>query len=238
MEALCEIHFLETIGSQKIVEALQAKWRGAYPAQSLTDDKDVEVQVGPTGITVDQRAKGKRLMCRSSSNVDLVQIASSFMVVNRLAPYPGWNEMFKGTILSRFSEVSELVASKALRRIGLRYINKIDVPESPLVWEKWFGHRLPLPSQPESQIEQFHMEFQSKLNDADKMIIKLLTMPSGGSAKTSVILDLDVISEPAEMLKASEIEATLERMHGFHRLAFDSYMTRNVESLFSNATGS
>lgn len=232
LEALCEIHFDRSLGDESVRSKLQEKWSKDYPDQRLIDEQNVEFQLGPDGVNVAQQPLGKRLIARSADGLNLAQLTANFLVVNRLRPYPGWNEFFLRNILERAADVSATVSGVHIRRLGLRYINRIVIPQHPFVWEDWFQTSLPIPDKIPSESMQFQLEFHRRIGGEERMVTKLVTADPSAPGTTSIILDLDVIWEGKAVVSMDHLAEMLERVHRPHRLAFESYLTDKVRSLF------
>lgn len=231
-EAICEIHFIvdDPLSSERIGQ-LKEVWETEYSEQKLNEEKDVKVEVGPDGVRVVENKMGHRLVCRSSDGLRLVQLSGRFLAVNQLRPYPGWEEGFRDTIMARAGEVQSRLGPFEIGRVGLRYINKIDVPQVPFVWEDWFNFRLPMPELEGAVGGPFQMRFEQQLKNHSNLIVNSVSLPSAGDS-TPVILDLDVVwtGKPAHAEKLLEL---LETVHAPHRLAFEAYMTDKLREQFS-----
>jgi uncharacterized protein (TIGR04255 family) len=67
----------------------------------------------------------------------VVQVAPYLLAVNQLAPYTSWRRFFP--LIKRCFRAYEQVATPTgFRRIGMRYINKIEIPETNLELSDYF----------------------------------------------------------------------------------------------------
>jgi uncharacterized protein (TIGR04255 family) len=233
-EAICEVHFSvkEPLSLDRIKE-MQRQWQKDYPNQKITEEKNIELQMGPDGMQIANHSLGHRLICRSSEGIRLVQLSGRFVAINQLRPYRGWEEEFRDTILARVIEVQSSLGPFPIARTGLRYINRIDVPKTPFVWDEWFNFSLPVPQMEQSALEGFQMHFERGLSDSRKLIVNCVAVPPLTPDTSSVILDLDVVwqGEPAE---PTQLKDLIERVHSPHRLAFEAYITDKLRETFSN----
>lgn len=232
-EALCEVHFdgppLQLPDLQKMIPVWSAELNGE---QRVIEEKNVNVNLGPNGVQVQEHKQGHRLICRSHDRVNLVQASGTFIVVNRLAPYPGWNEFFAAIIIRRVAELQKTLGEKTIRRIGLRYINRIEVPQVPFVWSDWFAPVLPLPDRLQSGPSPFQAQLHKPLEPEIRLIVNLAAVtPATPDGKTPVFIDLDVIWEGAP-IQVTRLRTQLDRVHSPHRLAFEGYLTDKVRNLF------
>ena len=210
----------------------QNQWITAYPDQKLSEEKNVELRMEPDGVRVAETPLGNRLICRTTDGIRLVQLSGRFIAVNQLKPYPGWEEAFRDTIVDRVGEVQSEVGPMAIARTGLRYINRIEIPQSPLVWEDWFSFSLPVPTSEESRLTNFQMHFEEELPERCKLLINCMSVPSPKTGTSSVILDLDVVWK-GEPEAPAQLPFLLERVHAPHRLAFEAYITDTLRKTFS-----
>src|SRR6266480_439166 len=177
-EAICEIHFaIEDSLSANRIERLKTRWAGEYPNQTMNEEKGVHLQMGAEGVRIDENVLGKRLICRTKDGNRLVQLSGRFLAVNQLRPYPGWEEGYRNTILARLSDVESELGTMPIRRTGLRYINRIEVPENPVNWENWFNFALPFPKLEKSLLSNFQMHFEQILPDDERLVVHCVSLP-------------------------------------------------------------
>lgn len=231
-ETICEVHFdlSEPLTLQKI-ESLKDVWSKEYPEQKIVEERNVEFHISPEGIQTQQGNLGHRLICKTADGRRLVQLSGVFFAANQLRPYPGWEESFRDTIWKRSEDVQKKIGPLKFKRVGLRYINRIDVPQAPLVWEEWFQLKLPVPEIPGSMQGNFQMQFQQVLPEGRRFIINLAALASPDKKTSPVILDLDLIWE-GESKDPAELGLVLDHVHGPHRLVFEAYLSDKVRRLF------
>lgn len=231
-ETICEVHFdlSEPLTLQKI-EALKDVWSKEYPEQKIVQERNVEFHITPEGIRTQQGDLGHRLICKSADGKRLVQLSGLFYAANQLRPYPGWEESFRETISKRSKDIQEKIGPLKFKRVGLRYINRIDVPQVPLVWEEWFQLKLPVPETPDSRQGTFQMQFHQALPENRRFTISLAALASPDEKVSPVILDLDLIWEGGPK-EPAELSLVLDHVHGPHKLVFEAYLSDKVRKLF------
>jgi uncharacterized protein (TIGR04255 family) len=152
-------------------------WQLYYPQQNMVDEKQVEFRMDMQGASVVEGQVGQKLICRSGDQLRLVQLSNRFLAVNQLRPYMGWEEGFRDLILARWDEVRETLGVEQIARIGLRYINRIEIPQQPLEWEEWFNFCLPLPQSFRHPSGQFHLVFHQAMTDGMRSVINTCGPP-------------------------------------------------------------
>ena len=182
------------------------------------------------GLQTKEGNLGHRLICKSADGKRLVQLSGLFVAINQLSPYPGWEEVFRDTILARFGDL-KAIGPLRFKRVGLRYINRIDVPQVPLVWGDWFKLKLPAPSLPGSKQREWQMQFHQELTEGRRFVINLAALPPREGKFSPVMVDLDLIWEAAP-IESGQLPEILEHVHGPHRLVFEAYLSNKIRKLF------
>jgi uncharacterized protein (TIGR04255 family) len=232
-EAICEVHFdLSDPLTLQTLELLKPVWSVSYPDQKVVQERRVNFNLSPEGLKTEATNLGHRLICKSGDGKRLVQVSGVFVAINQLSPYPGWEESFRDTILGRFEELHKTLGLIKFKRVGLRYINRINIPKVPLVWGEWFKLKLPIPLMSGAKQREFQMQFNQVLPESRRFIINLAALPPGDGRVSPVMLDLDLIWEGASR-ELTGLRDILEHVHGPHRLVFEGYLSNKVRKLFS-----
>jgi uncharacterized protein (TIGR04255 family) len=230
-EAVFEMYPSQPLTKESL-ELLQPVWKESYPDQKVVEEKNIKIQFSPGGNKVNEQIIGNRLVCRSADGIRLVQLSSLFLAVNQLRPYRGWEESFRDTIKQRVDEFQRKLGPLKMRQVGLRYINKIDIPEVPLVWEKWFQFNLPLPQLAGTQPPQFQMQFNQRIAEECQLAITVVTLPPAQPGVSSLLLDIAVVWAGAP-IEPDSLAEYMERVHSPHRLVFEGYLNDNLRRLFN-----
>ena len=232
-EAVCEIHFeIPQPLTRDRLEQLKPVWAAEYPDQKLIEEKGLNLQLSPEGIKQEEQSLGFRLICRRSDGARLVQLNRNTLVVNQLRPYPGWDEAFRELILKEVHAFVGAVGSRKFHRVGLRYINKIDIPEQSVSWEMWLNLNLPTPAIAGCKTEAFQLQTRNRLNDGCQLTVNTVSLPPTAVPPASpVIFDFDVIWQ-AEPIEITALADLLERVHTPLGLAFEGYLTDKTRELF------
>ncbi|MFK5978694.1 MAG: TIGR04255 family protein [Rhizobiaceae bacterium] len=112
--------------SPRVVETIVRRLGKLYPDSKEMQNIDVKLDATSTGgvLSVNQSPQGFRLSNREQNEVVIVQPGG--VTASRLAPYMGWEELREAaqTVYSNMRKSSQ----QPVARIGVRYINRIDVP--------------------------------------------------------------------------------------------------------------
>ena len=82
----------------------------------------------------------ERILFLANDRKMFIQLGSRLLAVNCLKPYPMWNG-FKPEIENAFDALCNVVDIEGLQRIGLRYINRIEIPSISVNLDHYFAFR-------------------------------------------------------------------------------------------------
>lgn len=232
-EAICEIHFErpEPLAPDDF-KAIQPVWEPNYPQQQIVVEKSFQFELSVQKVDAQSKEVGHKLIARSEDGKHLAQLGPRFLAVNRLRPYCGWEEEFRQKILDRFLETQRRYGFTTINRIGLRYINKIDLEQQSVMWSEWFAVPLPVPSGIATQGGHFQSHFRQTIGANTEVILNFGVMPPPAPNLTSILLDIDVIWKGNAPIE--RIGELLEQVHTPHRAIFEGYLLDKTRRLFEN----
>lgn len=114
---------------KKIVRRLKALYPHSEPQQSFTINFNA---TGGHNVVAEPEPQGFRLT--SNDQLDIALIQHSGVVIARRAPYPGWQK-FRERATTVWTQWQTSTSNHTLSRVGVRYINRIDIPyvKEPLI---------------------------------------------------------------------------------------------------------
>lgn len=127
-EAVIEIKIDSSL-DQAGVEKASAKFRAHYPQDQRIQNVKVALLLAPRTRSNPKTQVDRNLGHRRSSS-DLTQLLVLFpssLMVSQLAPYPGWDQFYR-RFCRDWRIWKKAVGFKTISRIGVRYINRIDIP--------------------------------------------------------------------------------------------------------------
>jgi uncharacterized protein (TIGR04255 family) len=230
IEAVCEIHF-ETASplTPEQIETIGALWKEGYPEQHFFDEKNLELQINLELAQVKTQDKGKKLIARTKDGSRITQHAATFLAVNQISPYRGWTEAFRADILARLAESLQVSGYDRTSHVNLRYIDRLDIPQRPIVWKEWLAIGLPLPPSLPDSGGQIQTHFDREIEGGLHVICNLATLPKEKEDVTSIILDTIVAWNQSTPL--NDIELVLEKVHAPHPQLFNGLLTPKTQAL-------
>jgi len=162
----------------------------------------------------------------------LVQVAPNLLSVNHLKPYPTWNE-FRPMILDNLCKYREVANPKGITRIGLRYINRIELPGEDIELEEYFdfyphlGNKLP--QEHGSFIVGVQLMFEG---GRDILKLELASEKYERPRAFTMLFDLDYFLNKPDGVSMDKIEEWIEIAHTRVEETFEACITEKLRRLF------
>jgi uncharacterized protein (TIGR04255 family) len=177
--------------------------------------------------------EGKKLS--SLDRADIVFFRRTAFVCSRLAPYTGWEDF-----IPRAQKAWTLYRKNAgltdIARIGLRYVNRIDIPVRDGEIIKIDDYLNYVPRSPEAlsqPMTTFLVQSNRPLGADDCSVALLSTsVPSPLISTLSFALDLDVYREVDVPKREDDLWALINRMREHKNFIFESCVTDRARALF------
>ena len=241
-EALCEFRFQQSQDWDPTIPGkLHSKLGEEYggrPREQKVVEAGLEIQENqPSKLSFGERLSRVHLVTQDGKR--MVGVGPDVLSVHMLRPYQdpghpnqsGWNE-FQPRLKRTLDAYWEVVRPKGIRRIGIRYINKIVIPQKAVEVASYLKCALPEVSGLPDRLNNFMSRVEYAYPDGVRLV---LSQGSIGAPSDHVefLLDLDVIWEGATPL-ARDDEA-LEKASDLRtreRAAFETVITDKTRELF------
>lgn len=164
----------------------------------------------------------------------LIQVGPDLLTVNHLKPYPKWGA-YQAMITHALQVYRQVANPKGLDRIGLRYINRIQIPESSFEIEDYI---LAVPSVPHSVPQAFRVFIQRveiPFERANGLLILQSAMgvpEESESARAALMLDLDFVSFDATSISLDAAVEWVGQAHDKVENTFEACITPKARALF------
>ncbi len=241
IEAVCEFRFRQaepwdTTIPFRLYDLLRESY-SETPKQELTFAPPTSGPEQPGDIV--QGEVVPRVELRSSDGSRLLRVAPGTLSVSVMAPYPGWED-FRAQVIAALDAYRTTGGSQSVLRMGVRYINRIRLPQPSVELSDYFTVPPPSPSGLPENLGAF-LSRQEFFYD-DLPIVLILTVASAPPSEApqphaEVILDLDVIQNwpEGESLDLADALPILEALRTREREAFEACLTDATRKLFDNA---
>ncbi len=137
IESLCEIYFSDSSWDDTVPGAFYERIKTDYPKKQQKRIQEAQITMGPEQAAASVRQLPPWMQFISDEKHRMVQIAQDLLVVNQLHPYPHFEE-WEPEIYRALRIYQEIADPKRMARLGLRYINRVVVPEEQVRMEEYF----------------------------------------------------------------------------------------------------
>jgi uncharacterized protein (TIGR04255 family) len=231
IEALCEFQFESGQPWDWTIPGLvYDKVKKEYPKKK--HQKIIEMEVRAEN-EISQTVKGgiARMQFLREDETALVQVGPNLMVVNHLKPYPTWGK-FQEMIKNGLAVYRDVANPKAMKRISLRYINRLEIPQSQVRIEDYI---LAVPNIPEPLPQVFATWIQRveiPFEDSNGVMV----MQSGlirHEVPNSIafLLDLDFITLDIQKVNLDNVMDWVAKAHDEVEKAFEVCITDKTRAL-------
>jgi uncharacterized protein (TIGR04255 family) len=232
IEAVVEIRIGGAALDDKVMEKLTKEFGERYPAPPQPSN-NLGVEFTGTLLRVMQQNLGFKIL--SSDAGFTVNVGRNALGTSRNAPYGGWGE-FIGEARANWSDWEKIVGWRDVVRIGVRYINRIDVPFSPTgltELDEYLRFSLNLPENL-GPLGNFAINAEIQMKDKPiKVIINHAPTPSPLVHTNSFLLDIDLALEQALPTNEKALWETIEGLRSIKNSVFEACITDRTRELFS-----
>jgi len=174
-----------------------------------------------------------KMMFLNQEEKFLVQIAPDLIACNQLKPYTHWND-FKKEVLFVFGKYLNLIKIKSIKKMTLRYIDKIIIPETKFKFEEYFNYYIHYPEKiPDYYMTQIFIRSTLLFKDTNgSLSLTLSSAPSSKKNESSYILDWEYFIKDFQGKQLNDISKWGEEAHKHIRTAFELCLTEKTKKLF------
>ena len=243
-EALCEFHFkpkhdwdLTLPGKlQSALNQLGQEYTGKPHEQRViafgveaSDDQPLSLRYG-------ERLSRIHLIAQNGTR--MIGVGPDVLSVHLLHPYynssnslpSGWNEL-ESRILTALTAYWKVAEPIGIRRIGLKYINKIIIPGEEVRVEDYLRCAVPdvdgLPNRQRHFISRVEYVY-----DDSTLLILSQGLADAPPDHIGFLLDLDVIRETSDPIQEQDVLDIVRNFHARVRKAFETVITDKARDLF------
>lgn len=233
IEALCEFQFEPSQPwDGTFLGPIYDKVQSVFPKKRPVDT--LQVQVGLSGQEAPAPSvvsvPGSMWFMREDEKV-LMRVGPDVFSVHHLQPYSDW-ETLRGYIERALDAYRQVARPSGVRRLGLRYVNRLEVPGQNVAIEDYL---FALPSIPEKLPQQFSRWVQ-RVEIPYAQLRGILALQSGsiheeGQEDSAFLLDLDFSTSPLEAMPLAHAVEWVERAHDEVERAFEACITPTARQL-------
>jgi uncharacterized protein (TIGR04255 family) len=219
---------------QEQLQKLAKRFTKEYPQEEVLASVQFVIDTTGGAATTTQQLQGYRL--KSADQADIVLVFPDGVATARLAPYLGW-EYLRDRGLSAWSEWRRTVTFSALKRVGIRYINRIDIPikqaeNIDIDTYLRFGPRVPDFSKQPLGGFLVQVTRPTDLEHWSASITTQVAVPPPLVNHVSIILDIDVFRTEQIPGREADLWDCIEAVRPMKNAIFESCITDEARKLF------
>ncbi len=242
-EALCEFRFEPsqewnlTIPGRLHVK-LKEEYSGNPQEQKVVDvSLDAHQKGKPPKLSYSEGLEKVQLFTEDGKRI--VAVGQDVLSIHMLRPYQdpqrpdhsGWDE-FQDRIKQALNVYWEEVQPKGVLRVGIRYLNKIVVPEKAVAVENYLNSALPIVKGLPGHLNNFLSRVDYVYGDGVHLVLSQRSLNTSLN-QVEFLLDLDVIWENTEPIGKDEALAKAADLRDREREAFEAVITDKARELFN-----
>ncbi len=232
IEALCEFQFVPSQPWDFTIPGLlYERIKDRFPEKQQQMSFGIGFEPKEGGL--EQKVElSQRIQFLRPDRTALVQVGPDLLTINHLKPYPTWDR-FRPLVLENLRIYQEISNPKGFKRIGLRYINKMEIPGKSIELAEYFNFYPFIPS----DLPQVHGAFSIRVEvpyeeGRDRLLMTLGSTISEKPDTLSCILDLDYVMATPEKVSLEQATNWVETAHTIVEEAFEACITDKCRNLF------
>lgn len=236
VEAVLELRFRAEpeMNLGKLRELLVGEDEYRAPVEAI--DREAMLTFSEDSLDSTIRRESHGYVFKSTDDRRILRVFPGYLSVSELAPYSGWDS-FSAEALRVWGKYRKIVEPEQLNRIGVRYINRLDLPGETVRLEDYL-HTFP---QVSADVSAPMVRFLFNTNHIlpEKRVAVSLSLASVDSERpgsVSVLLDVDAYRDEMLSVEASnldEIPSILEELREVKNLFFEASITNRVREMIA-----
>ena len=225
IEAVVEFQYAEPIDF-RLVGRMAVRIAGRYDIDETEEELGTTISFGQPA-THTRRPVARKLSSRDRRHS--CRISLTGVLFSELAPYEGWS-VFEPRILRDFETLADISGFPALKQIGMRYVNRIDIHRGRN--EGWIASDF-LTNAPQPVPTHFIQQVEYVPSEIRQFNVKIFTatVVSPVPYSDALILDIDVIKQGAPK-GIDDIQVILGEMRNERNKIFESSITDRAREIF------
>lgn len=232
VEAVCEFRFPpDSPWDLTIPGLVYDRLKGTFPQKRSAPTFGFDIRLGQGSVEQRLEPTTRMQFLREDGNA-LVQVGPNLLAVNHLKPYPGW-KAFAPMIQQAYRAYVETAPPTAIHRIGLRYINRIELPGPRVELEEYLNFYPHLGDDLPQDYREFTVRIQTAFNALRDGLQMILTSADAGNADVNVfVLDMDYFLAKPGAISMDEAFSWVDEAHDRLEQIFEGCISDKLRQVF------
>lgn len=230
LEAVLEFRWSSSKSLEELRIALSSSAFEDFEEPKSRNQLDTTVKLDGSAYSHEKRQIGFEATLRDGLQIVFLE-EQKFIFVQR-APYDRW-EYFSERALALLAPTVEALGIEEFSRVGLRFVNRIDIPEQKIDTDDYVTVRFDGPRQDRGAIEELQMRVvKPSEKEGLHYALILATTKSPWPDYSSILLDIDVFTREPIPAKGEKLMHVLGEMRREKNEIFEECVTDRARDLF------
>lgn len=230
VEAVIEFR-VSSLAEPQELDKLRDKMVDGYPLP-ITPLQHLGTHISGDALQVQFGITGFRLTGPDGDEIAIIQRQG--LSIAKLAPYTQW-EFLRDRFGAAWKLWKEETGKQQVSRIGVRYINRIDIPQVPndaIDLSKYVRIYPAVPNGPLSTLRNFQVLVQASVEQGNwQTNVTVQSAPAALVGTNAMVLDIDVYNEGPIPQRENELFALLEEARPIKNAIFENCITDETRRL-------
>lgn len=233
IEAVCEFRLsANTQWDLTIPGLLYERIRLEFPHREQKLVQEVGFVADPQGEMQPQAYVDERVFLFSENRRLFIQVGRHILAIHALSPYPGWQEM-KSKTEKAWQVLQETTNVGDVARIGLRYVNRIILPNPTSKLSEYFDFYPFLGAKLPQELVAFVVVGEFTYTERrDRCRVQLTSASPDSENTTSFLLDIDYFLTQPKTVERDTVMNWVDEAHERVEEIFEGCITDNLRKLF------
>ena len=220
----------------KDIDKVVKEFQKTYPKKDPINDYGISLNMESKIPEVAISSNKTRYLLSSDDRVDIAMISRISLAVACLAPYKGWDDLNQ-KFLSAWKSWMKIAKLKPIERIGVRYINRIDIPlgnENKINLEDYLTIYPKVPELSDSPMDEYLIQVTQPIDKLWSATITSVALSSSPLVKhLSLLLNIDTFRTQGIPLKDKDLFEMIDTVREIKNRVFESCITQKTRDLFN-----
>jgi uncharacterized protein (TIGR04255 family) len=231
-ESVISVQFADPVPPE-VLGKLKTQLSAEYPFAEGWAELAVTFDAATQTTSNQEMNKGYKFA--TLDRLDVLIVTNNRISVSRLAPYTGW-EQFSARARRDWDLFKRLTGFRKLSQIGVRYINRVDIPfpekpGAPFNADEYLliGPTIPQPPFPPMESSTMQVRCPTELGE---IVCNNARVPSPLVNHHSFVLDIDIIRRVNVPQSDDELWIYIDQVRDQKNMLFEACITDKARALF------
>lgn len=179
----------------------------------------------------------ERVFFFSEDREKFIQVGNRILSIHHLKPYISWEITFEPIILSAFQALAENTDISTFQRIGLRYINRIEIPAPLFALDDYFDFKPLIDVDLKDKTKSIIVGAVFELYEGrDACRVQLTDTKPNDKNSSTFVLDIDYSTKQQQVLSRDQAMEWIKEAHIEVDKIFDKCTSQKLKDKFGKYT--